>query len=253
MKLQYRKEVVVINLIVCDSGSDGNTYLLNSDDSCVVLDCGVDLKTVKRHLGFKVKHIKFALCTHIHKDHSRYISEYLKMGIKVYMPKQVKEQYKGEYDAIEVDEMKRFSIDGFSIIPFEVPHDEDVTCYAYIIENESFGKLLYMTDCMYCKYNLKKLKINHLLCECNYSKDLVDENYEMSLRNRVLKTHMELETVKEFIKANKSNAFRNVILCHLSKENLNPIGSQAEVEKTANCPVYVAEKGFEIELSEFPF
>lgn len=82
--------MVVINLIVCDSGSDGNTYLLNSDDSCVVLDCGVDLKTVKRHLGFKVKHIKFALCTHIHKDHSRYISEYLKMGIKVYMPNRLK-------------------------------------------------------------------------------------------------------------------------------------------------------------------
>lgn len=64
---------------------------------------------------------------------------------------------------------------------------------------------------------------------------------------------MELETVKEFVKTNKSNALRNVILCHLSSENIDPIEAQAEVEKVANCPVYVAKKGFEIKLSEFPF
>ena len=244
-----------MNLIVCNSGSDGNTYLLNSDESCVVLDCGVDLKTVKKCLGFKVRHIKFALCTHIHKDHSKYILEYLMMGIKVYMPKQVKELYKYDSCAISIEPMQKTKVDDFLITPFEVPHDEDVTCYAYIIENESIGKLLYMTDCMYCKYNLKNLRINHFLCECNYSKDLVDENYDMSLRNRVLRTHIELETVKEFVKANKSNALRNVILCHLSSNNANAEEMVAEVKKVAGTSVNVdyAEKGKEWELNEFPF
>lgn len=240
-----------MRLIVCNSGSDGNTYLLNSDTNCVVLDCGVDLKTVKRTLDFKINHIKFALCTHKHNDHSKYVKEYLKMGIKVFMPEQVKRTYEQYSCAISVKPMKKIRCGDFLITPFEVPHDENIVCYAYIIEHNDLGKLLYMTDCMYCKYKLTKMKINHFLCECNYSQDIIDKNYNKTLKNRVLKTHMELKTTKKFIETNSTDALKNIILCHLSTSNANPMECVDVIQDVVGKDVYVnfARKGLEVELS----
>ena len=246
-----------MNLAVANSGSDGNTYLLNSDTDCVVLDCGVNFKTVMKMLDFNISKIRFAVCSHVHADHMKYVKDYLNKGFKVLMPKQVKERFEDYTLAIQAEPMKRISIGGFKVTPFEVPHDEDVTCFAYIIEHKDFGKLLYMTDCMYCRYNLKKLKINHFLCECNYIKGLADENYEKGLRDRVLKTHMELETVKEFIRANASDSLQNVILCHLSAENADADKMVTEVQKIVpSANVCVAERGLDVELrkkGECPF
>ena len=246
-----------MNLAVANSGSDGNTYLLNSDTDCVVLDCGVNFKTVMKMLDFNISKIRFAVCSHVHADHMKYVKDYLNKGFKVLMPKQVKERFEDYTLAIQVEPMKRISIGGFKVTPFEVPHDEDVTCFAYIIEHKDFGKLLYMTDCMYCRYNLKKLKINHFLCECNYIKELADENYEKGLRDRVLKTHMELETVKEFIRVNASDSLQNVILCHLSTENADADKIVAEVQKIVpSANVDVARAGLVVSLrnmDECPF
>ena len=249
--------MAIIKLIVCNSGSDGNTYLLNSDTDCIVLDCGVNFKAVMKMLDFNISKIRFALCTHVHADHMKYVKDYLDKGFKVLMPQQVKERFENNILAVPVEPMKKMSICGFDVTPFEVPHDEDVTCFAYIIEHEDFGKLLYMTDCMYCKYNLRKLNINYFLCECNYIKELANENYEKGLRDRVLKTHMELETVKEFIKANASDNLQNVILCHLSRDNADADEMVAEIQKIVpGANVCVAERGLEIFLknkNECPF
>ena len=246
-----------MNLVVVNSGSDGNTYLLNSDTDCVVLDCGVNFKTVMKALDFNIKKIRFTVCSHVHADHMKYVNDYLDKGFKVLMPQQVKEHFENNSLAIPVEPMKKITISEFCITPFEVPHDEDITCFAYIIEHEDFGKLLYMTDCMYCKYSLRKLNINHFLCECNYIKELANENYEKGLRDRVLKTHMELETVKEFIKTNASDSLHNVILCHLSDKNADAERMVAEIQNIVpEANVCVAERGLEVELrkkGECPF
>lgn len=177
------------------------------------------------------------------------------MGIKVYMPPQVKEQYEDSGFAIPIEPMRKFEVSGFTVTPFEVLHDKDVVCYAYIIEHESFGKLLYMTDCMYCRYNLKPLKINHFLVECNHMKEFLDENYEMGLRNRVLATHMELQTTKGFVQANKSSELRNVILCHGSEQNLDFEDAENQVKDIVGkrVSVMVAKAGMQTELRLTPF
>ena len=63
---------------------------------------------------------------------------------------------------------------------------------------------------------------------------------------------MELETVKDFIKANKSNVLRTVILCHLSSDSANPEECLAEVQNVVGdgVNVVVAHKGLEVELKE---
>ena len=154
-----------------------------------------------------------------------------------------------------IEPMKRFRLGNFTITPFNVPHDTDIECYGYLIENESFGKALFLTDLMYCKYNFRPLNVNHIFCECNYSRDLVDENYEHSVRNRVLKTHMELHTFLDFILTNDNPNLRTVCLLHLSASNSD---SDLFLQKTretvkygADC--YIAEKGLEVDLNLCPF
>lgn len=171
------------------------------------------------------------------------------------MPEQVKENYQNDKLAIPVSPMKSFSVDGFSVTPFEVPHDEGVTCFAYIISGNLFGKLLYMTDCIYCKYNLSKQGINHFLVECHHSNDLLDEYQNSELRDRVLQSHMDLQTCKEFIRVNKTPELRNVILCHLGRNSGAGEYFVSEIQKVigASIPVMIAEPGLTVELLKTPF
>ena len=154
-----------------------------------------------------------------------------------------------------IEPLKKVEVGDFTITPFNVPHDSDIECYGYLIEHEEMGKLLFLTDLEYCKYNFSKQKINHIICECNYSKELVDENYEHSLRNRVLKTHMEFETTLNLIRVNDNPTLLNVVLIHLSQTNGNPIEFQQKIEETIKygANVYVAEKGLEVDLNLCPF
>lgn len=68
--------------------------------------------------------------------------------------------------------------------------------------------------------------------------------------NRVYQTHMELETTKALIEANKTPALKTVILCHLSRVSANPDEMLDEVKKVvgASVDVYVAERGLEVDL-----
>lgn len=128
-------------------------------------------------------------------------------------------------------------------------------CYGFLIEHPELGRMLYITDTELVKWRFKD--INHILISCNYQNKYVGGE-EDAKKSHVLRGHMELETVKDFIKANKSDALRTVILCHLSQNNADPLECVAEVQKVAGNGVYVdwARKGLEVELrsgNECPF
>ena len=72
-------------------------------------------------------------------------------------------------------------------------------------------------------------------------------------RNHVLTGHMSIDTAVEFLKANTSPALRNVVLLHLSESNSDESQFKAAAETVVDCPVYVADKGLEVELRKFPF
>lgn len=127
-------------------------------------------------------------------------------------------------------------------------------CYGFLITHPDMGRLLYITDTELVKWRFKD--ISHILISCNYIKDdLDDEN--IAKRNHVLRGHMELETVKEFIKSNATDSLQNVILCHLSEQNSDDERMVSEIQKVApQANVCVAERGLEVELwkkGECPF
>ena len=120
--------------------------------------------------------------------------------------------------------------------------------------------MLFITDTAYVKQNFKKLAVNHILIEANYSQSIIDNRVDngetnQGLRNRVLKSHMELETTKGFIKANRTPSLDSVLLLHLSTGNSDAEQSQREVQEVVGggVNVVVAERGTIVGLNICPF
>ena len=92
-----------------------------------------------------------------------------------------------------------------------------------------------------------------MLLECNHMDNLMDSSSANYIH--ALKGHSSLSVVKEFVEVNKTPDLRNIILCHLSSENADPETMQKEVQSVAGkwVNVEIAEKGFQCELSKYPW
>lgn len=55
-----------MHLTVLGSGSNGNTYLLESNDEVLILDCGISLIEVKKSLNFDLSKIVGCFISHSH-------------------------------------------------------------------------------------------------------------------------------------------------------------------------------------------
>ena len=233
------------------SGSSGNCYLLSTETETLILDCGIPIMEIKKGLNFDLSKVLGCVVTHSHKDHSLSVKDFENMGIPVFKPYENKEpislnDWNGTIQVFDLtDKDGKFmhtNADG-----------TECPCYGFLITHPDLGRMLYITDTELVKWRFKD--INHILISCNYQRKYIDDE-NLAKRNHVFRGHMELETVKEFIKANNSDSLQNIILCHLSNDNANPEECKAEVEKVAKCPVYVARKGLEVELrngNECPF
>lgn len=244
-----------MKLHVIGSGSSGNSYILENETEALIIEAGLPFLEVKKALNFNIMKIAGVIVSHEHLDHAQYIKQYMRAGISVYTAFETQtalEVITGERTTA-IPPLTKCQIGNFTITPFNVPHDTDIECYGYLIEHEEMGKLLFMTDLEYCKYNFAKQGINHILIESNYSMDLVDRdepNYEHRLRG-----HMSLDTALKFISTNDNPMLLNVVLIHLSEKSGDPAQFAEETKKTIEygANVYVARKGLEVNLNLCPF
>lgn len=245
-----------MRLKVLGSGSKGNCYLLQNENETLILECGLPWKTILKGLDFNLEGIVGCLVSHEHKDHSKAAVELMNKGIEVYSNVGTVEALNiGDYainsyklDFIESE--ATFKVGNFKILPFEVQHDAREPL-GFLIHHPDMGKLLFITDSYYCRYQFKD--INHILIECNYSKEILNQNLQdglipLSLRNRLLKSHFSLENVKEFLKASDLSHVEDIVLIHLSESNSDAELFKTEIEKLTGKPTYVADKGLELLL-----
>lgn len=209
-----------MKLKVIGSGSTGNCYLLVADSGeTLILDAGVPIKEIKKGLNWNIRDVVGCVVTHEHKDHSRSIEDLRNIGIRVIAP----------YESGEVLKM-RFKLGEFEVQAFGLTTlDEKWThtnadgtecpCHGFLVTHKGMGRLLYITDTELIKWKFKK--INHILIGVNYDKNLVCMGSPKT--NHVLRGHMSIDTACEFVKTNLSDHLQNVIMCHLSEENSDPV------------------------------
>lgn len=225
-----------LRLKCAGTGSTGNAYALISDGEILLIDAGVAIKEIKKMCDWNVKNIVGCIVSHEHGDHAKSVDDLRYMGIEVVAPYE-KEQ-----------KLSHFKLGSFDIQSFDVPHNETF-CNGFYIK---FGmeKVLYMTDLEYCQYNFKRQHINHIIVECNYMKELLNDdlpNFEHKVRG-----HAELETTKGIIEANDTDSLKNVILCHMGRDTVDNDKMLAEVKKVAqNANVSVAHRGMNLNLDGY--
>lgn len=239
------------------SSSAGNCYILRSSlsDEVLIIEAGISMSEIKKALKFKISNIKGCIVSHEHKDHSKYIREVVRCGIKVLaLPDVFRNQGINNPFCKEIEPMHGYKVGGFKILPLPVVHD--VPCVGYLIEHEEMGKLIFITDTMMLEYKLPQL--NHIMLEANYADEILQYNIDngivpVSLRDRLLHSHMELQTAKEILRANDLSSVNEVILLHLSGNNSDAGQFQREVQEASGKPVYIAKSGMEINLNKEPY
>lgn len=226
-----------MNLKCLSTGSKGNCYLLSSGTETLIIEAGIPYKRILKGLDFNLMDVAGVVVSHSHSDHSKSAEDFKRAGIPVF----------DSYDS-EVEKKVR-TYGKFVIHSFKLEHD--VPCMGFYILHPDMGSLVYLTDTEYCKYRFPN--VNHILIEANYDARLIPEDHPA--RVHILKGHMELQTTKGFVQANKSSELRNVILCHMSEDNMDYEIMRKEVSEVAGKRVNlsIAESGLSLELSKFPF
>lgn len=147
----------------------------------------------------------------------------------------------------------RYKIGTFTVVPFDVKHDA-LEPLGFLITHDECGTILFATDTYYIPYNFNDFDIHHIMIECNYSKEILMYNNQLEkLKNRIIHSHFELEDVKEFFVANQFTELRDVVLLHLSNANSNAEQFTEEIRALTKRPVYIADKGLEVDFDLYKF
>ena len=245
-----------MQLKIISSSSAGNCYLLCAANETLIIECGVKIMQIKQALNFDLSNTVGVLVSHEHKDHCSAVKDVIACGLSVYASE-------GTIIGMSIighrihpiKAGKTLQLGGFKIKPFEAVHD----CrepFNFLIEHQECGRMVFITDSYYCEYTFPGL--NNILIEANYSQEILDQKVHAGespefLRNRVLQSHMNLHTCKEFLVANDLRAVNNIVLIHLSDSNSDAGLFKREIEQLTLKNVRVAEKNMIIEFNKTPF
>ena len=248
-----------MKLKTISTGSIGNAYILESATEALLIECGVKIHDIKKAVDFNVAKIKGCIITHEHLDHSKYVNDFIKQGVSVYSTpgtfKALKintQNYKVNQFTKKDENWINEKIGNFTIKPFDINHDA-AQPVGFLIYHPECGTTLYLTDTSYSNYIFKGL--NNLIIECNYSEEILEtklHNKEF-LRDRIIGSHLSLETLLEMLNKNDLSKVNNIVLIHLSDSNSNAIEFKNIIKKTTNCNVIVAEANQEIAFDKYPF
>jgi phosphoribosyl 1,2-cyclic phosphodiesterase len=233
----------MIEITSLASSSKGNCYRITDGCTPLLLECGIRYKDIQRGLDFKMSQIAGCLITHEHKDHCAAAVDVMKAGIDCYMSEGTAKAINiGNHRINIIQANNKFTIGTWTILPFDVQHDVSEPL-GFLLVNQSGDKLVFATDTYYIKYRFAGL--THIMIECNYSLDILDENIEKGsipamMKRRLMTSHFSLENVKEFLKANDLSKVREIWLLHLSDGNSDEARFKREIQGLTGKVVYIA-------------
>jgi len=243
-----------MKLRVISSSSAGNAYLLHNDKEALLIECGVNIDRIKSAIGYSVQKVVGCLVTHNHLDHCKAIKKVMGLGIHVWASAgthticgtvdhhRARVTYSGD----------QFQVGGFKVKAFDVKHDA-AEPLGYLIHHEETGLILFLTDTCYCEYKFEGL--NNIIIEANYCQDIIDAKMSAGkfVRDRVIQSHMNLQTCRDMLLANDLTAVNNIVLIHLSDKNSDEDRFRRTIKEATGKLVTVAVPGLSIPFNKTPF
>lgn len=226
---------------VYGSSSAGNSYVISDGERSLLLEAGISLKKIH---DVDWQSVDGCLITHDHGDHAGYAKQLIKQtGMDIYLSAGTQEVLKlPSYRTKTLKSLEQQKIGNWTVMPFDTQHDAKEPL-GFFIQSKDGDRLLFATDTFYIKYKFPG--ITHLMIECNYAADILNENIEEGRidqfrKRRLLKSHFELGNVKKFIQSNDMSQLQEVWLLHLSDTNSDAERFKTEIQAITGVPVYIA-------------
>ena len=233
-------------ILINGTGSSGNNIIIESNGKKLLVDLGVDYKTIMSSLCYDITNVSAALASHNHIDHMRCLDKFIHMGIPCYGNKDVCDAHNG---CIELP--KVLNVNGFKIQTFELVHN--IPTNAFIIDTEDGIRILYCTD---TKRIPKKVKGVHYACiECNYDQDtIIDNEMEDVFTKSKPENHQSLDECIRYLNVINNVNLQCIILWHMSMTNIDENKAIAMVKRELGFDnVIAANKGDIVELVKEEF
>ena len=197
------------------SSSAGNAYIVDDGATKILIECGLTYKKLQKLAGFSLSEFRACLLTHEHKDHSKCVQDLLVRGMDVYMSYGTAEALELEQAQI-IEAMEQFKVGSLDIVPFAVFHDAKEPLGFLIKSREDGDVLAFATDTVNIRYKFPGLNI--LAIEANYDRDILDRSEKLpdKTKDRITKTHMEIDTLCDYLQSLDLSACREIHLLHLS-------------------------------------
>lgn len=232
----------MIEIKTLATGSKGNCYHISDGSTQLLLEAGISFKQIQQGVNFGTSNIAGVLVTHEHMDHCKGVQGCLKRGMTIYMSQGTKDGMGLDNVQIRIIKSKgQFRIGTWTILPFDVQHDVNEPL-GFLLQSDNGGKLLFATDTYYIKYKFSGL--THLLIECNYDQQTLDENVSSgrihpAMRRRVMRSHFGLENLLNFFSANDLSKVEEIHLLHLSDNNSNEERVFKAVSRATGKMIYI--------------
>lgn len=217
------------------SGSSGNSLLIQTSNTKILIDAGESAKKVVDALslvGVDINELDAILVTHEHSDHVKGLGTLSKKyNIPVYANKKTWDAMP-EQSAKVLDSNKKyfrsfekFDIGDLNINPFEIPHDAANPCGFNIFYNNK--KISIATDIGHMTSEIihKLEDSSFLLLESNYDPNVLKySKYPYLLKERIAGPNGHLPNIEagKTISYLMNSGLDKVMLGHLSKENNFP-------------------------------
>ena len=209
------------------SGSKGNSTFIESGNTKILIDAGVNFSRIKdtlESINVDLNTLDGIIISHTHSDHIGGLSSVIK---KINVPVFIKEELFNDIrkiipkDNIVIIEDQNITIGDLDIEIINASHD--VPAFGFIISDNK-KKLLYLTDTGYInrKYYSKLENLDAYIIESNHDeKMLMDGPYPYILKQRVIsdKGHLSNRYTGRFLNKSIGDKTKCIVLAHISENN----------------------------------
>ena len=225
----------MLNFCSLYSGSSGNSLLVETENTKLLIDAGVSSKKIEtalQDIHIEPSSIDGILVTHEHTDHVQGLGTISKkFDLPVFVNQETLDAMTKQKDKIASKNIKtfkvadKFTIGDLEIKPFSIPHDAANPCGFNIWKENK--KISIATDIGQMTNSiLKELEESlFILLEANYDPNVLRcSSYPFPLKNRIagptghLSNEMAGKTISHLLKS----GLKNAMLGHLSKESNFP-------------------------------
>jgi len=224
------------------SGSKGNATIIDTENGCLMIDCGFSIKETTRRLervGKSPQDISAILVTHEHSDHWKGVLPFAsKFSIDVYATA-------GCYRAVNVSPTTSkllkvicshsgFMINNVHVLPIPVPHDaNEPVQYIFSYDQYRLGILTdvgNITPYIVEQYN----NCSGLLVEANHDVELLQAGaYPKFLKDRVAGQwgHLNNHQTASLLGAINQQSIQKLVIGHISESNNNSFRVKQVIEE----------------------